>query len=211
MKQNMTYWVLFAPMIRRSISRRFSEELAQKGVREGKREYRELCARADELGPGNPMAMNAYFAYVFAGAWLGTGRAISPEEMGKVMSDVLNSPLLRFVFGLTNLNRKPKKWYNDMKKYEAWFHKHGKEYPANWNVRFDENKHETGSYYYFTRCPICEFCAREGLSELMPALCATDEVMFKLQHGVLRRSHTIAQGDGVCDYWIVGDQVQNPK
>lgn len=45
----------------------------------------------------------------------------------------------------------------------------------------------------------------------MPALCSTDEVMFRLQHGKLYREHTIAKGEGICDYWIVGDKVKNPK
>ena len=70
---------------------------------------------------------------------------------------------------------------------------------------------EESSFYYFTRCPICEFCEREGIAELMPALCATDEVMFRLQHGKLFREHTIANGDGVCDYWVVGDQMGGAK
>ena len=30
--------------------------------------------------------------------------------------------------------------------------------------------------------------------------------MFRLQHGKLHREHTIASGDPVCDYWIVGDK-----
>ena len=68
-----------------------------------------------------------------------------------------------------------------------------------------------GSFYYFTRCPICEFCRREGIAELMPALCATDEVMFRLQHGTLHREHTIAAGDPICDYWITGDQMKEPR
>ena len=89
--------------------------------------------------------------------------------------------------------------------------KNGKDYPVNWNVNFDEARHKEGSFYYFTRCPICEFCAREGIAELMPALCSTDEVMFRLQHGILHREHTIASGDPVCDYWIVGDKAEDPK
>ena len=157
------------------------------------------------------MAMNAYFAYVFAAAWLGSGREITPDEMALVMTDVLESKLLRTVFGMTDLNRQPKKWYRDMKKYEAWFDKHGKDYPVNWNIHFDEARHKDGSFYYFTRCPICEFCEREGIAELMPALCATDEVMFRLQHGKLFREHTIANGDGICDYWVVGDQMGGAK
>ena len=211
MKYVGIYWTLFAPLIKKSIAKRFNRELAQQAVTRGKTEYRGLLSRADDLGPGNPMAMNAYFAYVFAGAWLGSGNKITPDEMALVMTDVLESRLLRTVFGMTNLNRTPKKWYRDMKKYDAWFNKHGGDYPVNWNVHFDERLHQDGSFYYFTRCPICEFCNREGIAELMPALCSTDEVMFRLQHGKLYREHTIAQGDHVCDYWIVGDQVTNPK
>ena len=211
MKYKGIYWSLFAPMIKKSITTRFGEETAEKAIRNGRAEYRGLLERADELGPGNPMAMNAYFAYVFAAAWLGTEKTITPDDMGKVMTDVLTSPLMRTFFGMTDLNKKPKKWYKDMKKYETWYKKNGQKYPVNWKVNFDEEAHQDGSYYYFTRCPICEFCRREGIAELMPALCSTDEIMFRLQHGRLYRDHTIANGDGVCDYWVVGDQVNAPK
>ena len=111
------YWSLFAPMIKKSIRERFDIALAERSIREGKKEYKRLLSRADDLGPGNPMATNAYCAYVFAGAWLGSGRRITPEEMALVMTDVLESKLLRTVFGMTDLNRQPKKWYRDMKKY----------------------------------------------------------------------------------------------
>ena len=200
------YWALFAPLMKKSIQKRFGKELAEQAIGQGKAEYRKLLSHADDLGPGNPMAMNAYFAYVFAAAWLGSGRKITPTQMGEVMTDVLESGLLRTVFGLTDLNRQPKKWLRDMKKYAKWYEAHGKDYPVNWVVNFDEARHQEGSFYYFTRCPICEFCEREGIAELMPALCATDEVMFRLQHGRLHREHTIASGDAVCDYWVVGDR-----
>ena len=211
MKYVGIYWALFAPMIKKSVAARFGKELAEKTIGNGKAEYKKLLSRADDLGPGNPMAMNAYFAYVFAAAWLGSGKQITPDGMAMVMTDVLESKLLRTFFGLTDLNKTPKKWEREMRKYEAWFARHGKEYPVNWNVNFDESRHKEGSFYYFTRCPICEFCAREGIAELMPALCSTDEVMFRLQHGILHREHTIANGNPVCDYWIVGDKAEDPK
>ena len=211
MKYVGIYWTVFAPLMKKSMAKRFNRELAEQAIRQGKKEYRSLLSRADDLGPGNPMAMNAYFAYVFAGAWLGSGKKITPDEMALVMTDVLESSLMRAIFGMTDMNRTPKKWYRDMKKYASWFEKHGGDYPVNWNVRFDESLHRDGSYYCFTRCPICEFCEREGIAELMPALCSTDEVMFRLQRGKLYREHTIARGEGVCDYWVVGDQVKNPR
>ena len=116
MKYEGIYWTLFAPLMEKSIRKRFGRELAEQSIRQGKGEYRRLLAHADDLGPGNPMAMNAYFAYVFAAAWLGSGRRITPEEMSGVMTDVLESRLLRTVFGMTDLNRTPKKWEKDMRR-----------------------------------------------------------------------------------------------
>ena len=97
-------------MMKKSIAKRFDKELADRAIRQGKAEYKGLLARADDLGPGNPMALNAYFAYVFAAAWLGSGKRITPDEMALVMTDVLEGRLLRTFFGLTDLNRKPKKY-----------------------------------------------------------------------------------------------------
>ena len=91
MKYVGIYWALFAPMIKKSIRQRFSASLAEQSIREGKKEYKRLLSRADDLGPGNPMASNAYFAYVFAAAWLGSGRKITPDEMALVMTDVIIS------------------------------------------------------------------------------------------------------------------------
>ena len=211
MKQNGLYWALFAPIIKKSVAKRFGKELAEQSIRHGKSEYKRLLRCADDLGPGNPMAMNAYFAYVFTAVWLGSGKQITPDEMGGVMTDVLTAPLLRTFFRMTDLNKTPKKWEQEMRKYAAWYQVHGKDYPVNWVVNFDESRHRDGSFYYFTRCPICEFCAREGFAELMPALCATDEVMFRLQRGILHREHTIAAGDPICDYWITGTQMKEPR
>ena len=55
-----------------------------------------------------------------------------------------------------------------------------------------------------------EMAGKEAKVYEMPALCSTDEVMFRLQHGKLYREYTIANEDGICDYWIVGDLVNNP-
>lgn len=209
MKYKGYYWTLFAPLIRKSIEKRYGKNMADLAVRNGKREYRRILENADEIGPGNPMASNAYFAYVFVGAWLGTGRQIPPEGMAEVMKDVLTK--LKPFFGMTNMNKTPRKWHDDMKKYEAWAKKNKEKYPAAWSVHFDEDLHRDGSFYYFTSCPICACMKKMGYPEIMPGLCATDEVMFHYQHAVLHRDHTLAKGEDVCDYWVVGDKVRDPE
>lgn len=209
MKKNIIYWKLLSPMIHESIQDRFGKTLADKAINNGKKEYETLVENAPELGKGNSMASNAYFAYVFVGAWLGMDKKISPEDMAVIMTDVLGK--LKPFFSLINLNKMPHFWDKQMKIYAHWYQSNGKKYPETWKVHFDRNAHKDGSYYYFTSCPICSYLNAIGLKEIMPALCQTDSVMFAYQHGVLHRKHTIASGDDVCDYWITGNQNYNPK
>lgn len=211
MKYKGIYWVVLSSKIKKSLIKRFGIEVANKAIKNGKGEYRKLLQLADDLGKGNPMASNAYFAYVFVGVWLGSNKTISPKDMSEVMKDVLYK--MKPFFRLNNLNTKrgSTKWYRTMKKYEKWCDGKLDKFPTTWEVKFDENLHKDGSYYYFTRCPICSFCNRIGIPEIMPYLCQTDELMFKLQHGKLYRKCTLAAGDSMCDYWVYGDKIKNPE
>ena len=42
-------------------------------------------------------------------------------------------------------------------------------------------------------------------SLLMPLFCELDEVMITLQHGVLHREQTLADGGEYCDYFVTGN------
>lgn len=209
MKYQGIYWTILSPIIKKSIKKRFGSEQADAAIRNGKAEYRKLLSSAPELGKGNPMASNAYFAYVFVAAWLGTGKRLTPEDIAEVMKDVLRK--MKPFFGLTDLNKDPKKWTREMKKYKKWYDAgNGEKYPTTWKVELDDNLHRDGSYYALTACPICTFLNNEGFGEIMPNLCELDAVMFSYQHGVLHREKTIASGEDMCDYWIVPDKVKNP-
>ena len=50
-------------------------------------------------------------------------------------------------------------------------------------------------------------CAMLGAFILsMPLFCELDEVMITLQHGVLHRKQTLANGGEYCDYFITGNR-----
>ena len=205
MRYSGLYWHFLSPMIKNSIVKNFGKERAKQAIKNGKEKYRELVINAPELGRGNQMASNAYFAYVFVGAWLGTGKELTPENMGLVMREVLEK--MKPFFGLIDLNKNEKYWYDSMKKYEQWCNNGNLEkYPDTWQVNFDEDLHDRGSYYYFTSCPICSYLNKIGMGEIMKPLCETDKYMFAYQHGILNRKHTIADGGDICDYWVVGDK-----
>ena len=42
-------------------------------------------------------------------------------------------------------------------------------------------------------------------------LCDIDYLTTKLIHARLIREHTLAEGAETCDYWIVGDEVEDPR
>ena len=63
----------------------------------------------------------------------------------------------------------------------------------------------------FTKCPIAKFFKDNNLEEITPLFCELDHLMIKTRKAKLLRDKTLAQGDDRCDFWIVGDKVQNPK
>lgn len=79
------------------------------------------------------------------------------------------------------------------------------------DFHFDESLHRDGFYYHFTRCPIADFCKEHGYEEINPVLCDIDYNTAKLMHGVLYREQAVADGGIMCDYWMVGDQVRDPR
>ena len=202
------YWTVLAPLLRKSITTRYSEQLARMAIDNGKQEYRALLERADDIGEGNPLEKTAYFAYACMAAWLASGKLISPAGMGVVMGDVLKK--LRLFLSGVNINtaKGSKYWYQQMKAYEAWWQEHP--LPAAWQVHFDETRHRDGSFFYFSHCPIRSFCQREGAGEFVEALDAAERTLFQLQHGKLHREDGTPKTDAKYTYWIVGDKVENP-
>ena len=184
--------------------------MARMAIQRGRKQYQKLAANAPVLSADNALSHNAYFAFVFVGAWLGTGKRLSPEDMGQVMTDVLL--MLKPYFRFIDLNKDPGFWNRSMRKYQIWCRKGGfRKNPETWRVHLNERKNRGGSYYFFTSCPICSYLNRIGLGEIMKPLCETDHTMFALQHGRLHRKHTISSGGTVCDYWVVGDKLTDGK
>jgi len=48
MKYMGIYWALFAPLVKKSITRRFDRDLAQQTIHRGKAEYRRLLSSTND-------------------------------------------------------------------------------------------------------------------------------------------------------------------
>ena len=161
----------------------------------------------DDIGEDNPMAYNEMFALVFVAPYIASEKKIPPETIQEMMRQSLYS--VKWYFSLINLNTKRGKEANkkNILKYYNWYtEEKEKLYPTSFKVDFVGEPYEGACYYRITRCPICEYTKKLGVDELMPLFCELDELMISLEHGVLHRKGTIANGADYCDYFITGDR-----
>lgn len=181
MKYNGFYYWMFESSMKKVLVEKYGKQYANEIMRKSKKTYRELVEKADDIGDGNPMAYNELFALAFVAPYVASEKKIPPETIQEMMRR-----------GLYHV-----KWYTPEKE---------KLYPTSFKVDFVGQPHEGACYYRITRCPICIYTEKLGVSELMPLFCELDNVMITLQHGVLHREKTLAAGGEYCDYYITGNK-----
>lgn len=206
-KYNGFYFALFRGTMQKTLAEHYGKGYARDVMGKARRLYRTLVAGAPDIGDGNPMAYNELFALAFVAPYLASRKHIPPELVREMMRRSLYR--VKFYFSVVDLNtpRGKRSHQRSILKYMQWYTpERERRYPASFRVDFEGRPYEGACYYRITRCPICAYCERLGVGELMPLLCQLDEVMVGLQHGVLHRRHTIAAGGPYCDYWITGDR-----
>ncbi len=213
MKYKGTYMTLFPLLLRKYLKQEYGKEVATKALKGAPSIYKEMLEKCDDIGYDNPMADNIYMCFVFLAIWKAADGAIDPASYRHVVRKFIKSPIASKVLGNKDLN-KPE----DLEKAKARFHAmqdwadaHPQYKEKTWDFNFDETRHEVGSYYHFTRCPIEAFARKNGYLEVLPVCCEVDHLMVEAYHGVLHRDYTLATGGDICDYWIVPDQIKDPK
>ncbi len=207
MRYNGFYFRLFSRPMKRVLEEKYGRQYARDMMNKSRRVYRELVAGADDIGKGNPMAYNELFALAFVAPYVASGRKIPPETVQEMMRRALYH--VKWYFARTDLNTERGKAQNrrSIIRYVKWYTpERERQYPTSFKVDFEGQPHAGACYYRITRCPICTYAEKLGVSELMPLFCELDSVMIALQHGVLHRRQTIASGGDFCDYYITGDR-----
>lgn len=207
MRYHSFYFHLFQHPMKKVLVEKYGKEYAREIIKKSKIIYRKLIEGADDIGDDNPMAYNEMFALVFVAPYLASEKNISPESIQEMMGQSLY--FVKWYFSLTNLNTKRGKEANkkNILKYYKWYtEEKEKLYPTSFKVDFEGQPYDDACYYRITRCPICAYTKKLGVDELMPLFCELDELMISLEHGVLHRKDTIANGADCCDYFITGDR-----
>lgn len=212
MKYKPVYWFFITPFIKHVyLRKRFDRKTTGLILKNAKAEYKRLIAKADDIGANNPMASNLYSALLFVSFHTANPDLITAETLVDMMESLLNLPLLKKINPIDlNHPNDMQKLNTRIRKHAAWAEKHKHQYPETWEFNFDDS-HRDGCYYYFTKCPIAKFFKDNHMEHLTPHFCALDYITIGANRGRLIRNHTLAQGDEMCDFWIVGDRVKDPQ
>jgi hypothetical protein len=203
---------MMTPFIKRALKTKYSKKDVKTIVGNAKTEYRKLLNKADDIGSKNPMAFNLYMCLLFFSFMQGSNGKISTEDLKDIMRITLSDPILLKLMGNKDFNdpKELNKFKEHIHKNSDWAELHRKEYPETWKFNFDDS-HQDGFYYYFTKCPIAKFFKDNNLEEITPIFCELDHLTIKTRKAKLLRDKTLANGDDMCDFWIVGDKVKDPK
>lgn len=203
---------MMTPFIKRALKTKYSNKDIKTIVGNAKTEYRKLLNKADDIGSKNPMASNLYMCLLFFSFMQGSNGKISAEDLKDIMRITLSDPIVLKLMGNKDFNdpKELNKFKEHIYKNSDWAELHRKEYPETWKFNFDDS-HQDGFYYYFTKCPIAKFFKDNNLEEITPIFCELDHLTIKTRKAKLLRDKTLANGDDMCDFWIVGDKVKDPK
>ena len=203
---------MMTPFIKRALKTKYGNKDVKTIVGNAKTEYRKLLNKADDIGSKNPMASNLYMCLLFFSFMQGSNGKISAEDLKDIMRITLSDPIVLKLMGNKDFNdpKELNKFKEHIHKNSDWAESHRKEYPETWKFNFDDS-HQDGFYYYFTKCPIAKFFKDNNLEEITPIFCELDHLTIKTRKAKLLRDKTLANGDDMCDFWIVGDKVKDPK
>ena len=203
---------MMTPFIKRALKTKYGNKDVKTIVGNAKIEYRKLLNKADDIGSKNPMASNLYMCLLFFSFMQGSNGKISAEDLKDIMRITLSDPIVLKLMGNKDFNdpKELNKFKEHIHKNSDWAELHRKEYPETWKFNFDDS-HQDGFYYYFTKCPIAKFFKDNNLEEITPIFCELDHLTIKTRKAKLLRDKTLANGDDMCDFWIVGDKVKDPK
>ena len=212
MKYNPIMWKMMTGRMKKGIKEILPDVDADSLIRSAKPIYQDLLSKIDGISEKNPMAMNITTSFIIIAIWLASDRRITVDQMYQVMEITMDWGVMKKMYGGYDLNTEKgvAKVSAKMRKSAQYNDMHPEE-TNTFIVGFDEDLHRDGFYYYFTQCPIANFCKENGYEEINPVLCRIDYLTAKLMHGKLHRQTTIADGGEICDYWVTGDKAVDPQ
>ena len=176
------------------------ENLINKGVTKEKlkavkKEYKEICLRAKDIGKAQLLTSYLMGAYFIA---MNRSTGLSKQEnIDCLMDGCIDNKIFRKAMGTADNYFDPER----TEKRKEWSKKSKlREYENDWvlDVLDKTDDYELGYNYY--ECGVCKLFKDEGCFEDAKYMCATDFKMADMMNLKLERTQTLAEGGEFCDF-----------
>ena len=182
--------------------------LSKNGINVSKKKakeiYRLMTARTPEIGglAENPLRICLSGGMVWLSIYEAANGMIEDTCFGEMVTTSMASPLIIFSF-----KKKAKTAFTieGQKKKAASAEKTNplsKDQPFHWNMEVIYGRDADEYRINYHQCGLCALGKQEGLSRLVPYMCALDIMSVEWMGGVLYRTKTLATGGDFCDFYI---------
>jgi len=162
-------------------------------------------------GSSNAMSSNMYLMYAVCAFYDALDHNLTPEQFRAFATDAMGG-MFRLL-GLVNMNRLggnravmrlAYRWLEGYKRKSD--DKRGGQWGNTWKMSVNPKGRTEGLAFTLHTCPLYEFAQRHGYMDVLPNMCAMDQLVAQKMHAKLIRHNILSDGDPSCDYWYVGDE-----
>ena len=206
------YLKLFEPAMKKWLREHYSlAEAEKRWNRAVALDEKWIREEGDLGGKSNPMSKNILECYAFFAFYEAVDRSFPKEDLDPLMREVMGKPLRMLSHFDANRLLKSRLAVRLINRYFESYQKKAEKYRGNrwgntWVMRMNPDGHEKGIAFVYDTCPLNDFARKHGYLDFLPNLCAIDQVTCAAMHGKLIRHKTLADGDGECNYWMLGDK-----
>ena len=190
--------MVFTKMLKKYYKENFPEVDIKNVAKEVNKEYRAIVERTPSIGKTMVSSNLVGASYFFAIAKKVPN--MTPELMDKIVKDVMYSDMMVKMYaktkkkGLLFSEKEQDKWAKDAERSQQ------SNLDFDWKYTFVKGKDEFS--YKYTKCGVCRLAEAENLLDYLPCMCRMDYPKFEIKGAKLDRAHTIANGDGYCDFHL---------
>lgn len=183
------------------LTNHIGKENAKNAMIAAKTEYRDILERTEGIGgvKSNPLTINFINGAMMIAVHMSVLGWLSEEQIGDIYIEAMRQCFVVKMKYKENIFTE--KWQNKQSAAYERSKKNG--YKNDWVGELVKGKKIDEFSFNYSACGICKLCQQEGCAGLAKQMCRFDYVSAEMRGAELKRTKTIADGDGMCDFWFV--------
>ncbi|RDY23108.1 hypothetical protein CHF27_009695 [Romboutsia maritimum] len=172
-------------------------------LKKAKKNYKKIILRSPYIGGiKNPFTTNILTGAMVVSIYKAGDGMIKSQDVGNMLTNIFEkSSKIKIYIKIKSKNYFTHEW--QIKRNQLSKKSRIRKYKSNFVSEFiyGPSVNEYGVNFY--ECGICKLFSQEKVTELIPYMCKLDFIISNYMGAYLQRTKTLANGDGVCNFWYL--------